>query len=213
MEKVKVFLIPYAGASSYAYYPWKSLFKEGIEPVFTELAGRGIRSGESFYSDILSAASDISDFVIRETVNCEYILFGHSMGGLIAYETYQQLVLKGWKKPKHIFISGQRPPHMISSDIYVPGLSDDEFLEIVSKFGGLPEEFFEEDIMNAFLPVLRSDFTLLSEYRLNKKNEKVKCPLSILYGSEDANVRENEIAHCPPPHARTLSRAQPRRAG
>lgn len=193
MKKTKLFLIPYAGASSYAYYSWKSLIGNDIVPVFTELAGRGSRSEEEFYSDIQSAASDTASYIMNETDDCDYMIFGHSMGGLITYETYHALAERGWKMPLHIYISGQRPPHMINRGIHVSDLTDDEFLKIVAGYGGLPEVFYEEEIKNAFLPVLRADFTMLSEYDYVKKKKPIQCPVTVLYGDTDLNVGVNEV--------------------
>lgn len=193
MKAVKVFLIPYAGASSYAYYKYKKLFPEELSPVFLELAGRGRRSEESFYTSIYSAGEDIAEIIIDHTKDCDYIIFGHSMGALIAYEAYYKLIDFNWKKPLHMFISGQKPPHLIQPDILIPQYSEETFLGIVEKYGGLPEEFYDEKIKSTFLPVLRADFKILGEYQWMKKSKKVMCDITILYGDEDQNIVENEI--------------------
>ncbi|WP_455717491.1 thioesterase II family protein [Anaerosporobacter sp.] len=195
MNKVKVFLIPYAGATSYAYYRCKKLFPEELSPVFLELAGRGSRGEETFYKSISSAGEDIAKNIIDYTRDCDYIIFGHSMGALIAYEAYYKLMEFNWKKPLHIFISGQRPPHLIRRDTLIPQYSDETFLRIVSEYGGLTDEFYNDKIQSIFLPILRADFRILGEYQCMEKNEKVMCDMTILYGDEDQNIEENEITY------------------
>lgn len=192
MNKVKVFMIPYAGASSCAYYNWKELFSKELIPVFIELCGRGTREYESFYTSISAASEDIAKLIIENTQDCDYIIFGHSMGGLITYETYYKLMELHWKKPLHLFISGQRPPNMISKVLPCFMYSDEEFIKLVAKYGGLPEEFYDEEIKKVFLPILRADFSILDEYKVSEKKEKVMCNISILYGEYDSNTKESE---------------------
>lgn len=186
--KTKVFMIPYAGASSFAYYHWKKSFPNDMEPVFVELAGRGVRSNENFFKSIIKAANDVADQIMNATTESDYIIYGHSMGGLIAYETVKELEKRVWRNPLHLFVSGQVAPILIPKGESIFDYSDDDFLKLVSSYDGLPKEFFDEEIKKVFLPILRSDFTLLSEYDFTHKIREVDCSLTVFYGMKDRNT-------------------------
>lgn len=190
MDKTKVFLIPYAGGSSFAYYKWKDLFSSNFELCFIELAGRGQMSNRNFYKSIDEAAEDITQTIINsiKDEDVEYLLFGHSMGALLAYEVYYKLSEKNIRLPKHIFFSGREAPQVENSREKIYEYDDDAFLEKISIYGGLPNEFYDEEIKKFFVPIFKSDFRLLIEYMYSQKSEKIKCNISVLFGEADCTV-------------------------
>lgn len=194
MSKIKIFLVPYAGASVYVYYSWEKKFPYGYEVCLNELAGRGSRFNEPFYKSIDQAADELAKKIIENlNENDEYILFGHSMGATIAYEMYYKLREYGAKMPKHIFFSGRKPPHTISEKYNIENMNNDAFLEFVKKFGGLQNEFFDKQVKELFLPILREDFKLVDNYIYHPKNCKIDCNVSVLYGKNDKFVSKYEL--------------------
>jgi len=188
MNNKKIFFIPYAGASSMAYYKFYTLLKKYTDVVLLELAGRGIRTGEPFYHNIDEAAEDLSDIIASEiSSNNDYFIYGHSMGALLAFEVYYKLCASGKKQPKHIFFSGRIPPQILfrERDISLHSDDDDELLERVSQFGGITDDFNNEEVRELFLPILRADFKILDDYIYDEKKEKIKCDVSVLYADDD----------------------------
>lgn len=195
MEKRKVFMIPYAGASAFAYYYWKKDFPENLQPEFVELAGRGCRGEEPLHLSVQEAAMGVADYIMTHNNGDEYIIYGHSMGALIAYEAYYELLDRQYPLPVHVYFSGQEPPQYKVAQADILQYTDDEFLKIVAGFGGLPKEFYNEEVKREFLPILRADFGILNHYRYSKKKEKIKCDISILYGDEDFTVNMDKILY------------------
>lgn len=193
MSKIKVFPIPYAGASVNVYYGWNKLLPEGYELGLVELAGRGGRFNEPFYESIDEAAIDIAKRIGAQINDNEYVLFGHSMGALLAYEVYYKLIELGVKVPKHLFVSGRKAPQIGETKGEMKRLSDKDFMEMVDKFGGIPKQFYREDTIKIFLPILRADFIMLDEYRYKEKLEKINCDVSILYAKDDFSTPLNEM--------------------
>jgi surfactin synthase thioesterase subunit len=193
MMKVQVFFIPYAGASSLAYYGWKKHFSEEYELYFVELAGRGTKGNMDFYRDIDEAASDIAKTIEQQINGENYILFGHSMGALLAYESYYKISELHLPPPKHIFFSGKDAPHLKHSSEKVYLYDDEKFLYIVSLYGGLPVEFFQRNIREIFLPILRSDFKLLCDYDHKSKDEKIMSNVSVLFSDNDFSVKPSQM--------------------
>lgn len=190
----KIFLIPYAGATSFAYFKWKSLLEKNFKPYFVELAGRGTRSDDTFYKDCDEAADDISEFIksnIEETD--EYCIFGHSMGALLAFETYYKLEEKKIKLPYHMFFSGKESPELNYLNKKIYDLNDEKFLNIISLYGAIPKVLYTEEMKNIFLPIFRNDFKIINNYRFKNKNNKIMCDISIFYGDNDFSVKASDI--------------------
>lgn len=59
LMRIKLFCLPYGGGSAYSYLKWKSNLADLIELCPVELAGRGKRFHEPYYSNIDEAVDDV----------------------------------------------------------------------------------------------------------------------------------------------------------
>ncbi|MBX4151446.1 thioesterase [Paenibacillus lautus] len=194
INKIKVFPIPYAGASVNVYYEWKKLLPDRYELFMSELAGRGTRFREPCYQSVGEASEDIAKRII-EQLECddEYVIFGHSMGALLTYEIYYKLKQMGAKEPRHLFFSGRNAPHIFEEREDIENMTNETFLQKVEQYGGLPEEFYTQEIMDMFLPILRADFIILDNYKFQPKAEKISCGISVFYADNDFSTHIKEI--------------------
>ena len=150
MRKVKVYFIPYAGGSSLSYWKWQGEFNSNIEPCFIELAGRGSMDDKPFYERVDEAAEHIADTINKTCCDSEYMIYGHSMGALLAFEAYYKLIEKNAKLPKHIFFSGREAPETDFCRDKIYEEDDDVFLKKISIFDGLPVNFPNNDFKEYF---------------------------------------------------------------
>jgi len=164
MKKIKLFCFPYAGGLAHSYNKLKRYLGDNIEQVPIEYAGHGRRIKEPFYEDMSKAVSDTFNFVCNNIDDEHYSFFGHSMGGLIAYETCHKLIEAKYKEPLHLFISGRLPPHIKKESDNISHLPDKEFIEEILKIGGTPKEVFEnQDLINMLLMSSEKPATILIE--------------------------------------------------
>ncbi|PEU19243.1 MULTISPECIES: thioesterase II family protein [unclassified Bacillus (in: firmicutes)] len=193
-KKIKLFCFPYAGASATIYSKWRRYLPDYIELHPIELSGKGGRIGEKLYHSLDEAVEDIYKKIKKHINDSSYSLFGHSLGGLIAYELYQKLKEKNEKLPSMLFISGSSPPHRKKSGNYHL-LSDKEFKEYIISMGGIPKELIEDEILfDFFLPALRCDFKMIETYISSQRNHIcIDTGLAILYGKSDPLVDLQEI--------------------
>jgi surfactin synthase thioesterase subunit len=64
-------------------------------------------------------------------------------------------------------------------------LSDAQFTEHLRRLDGTPSEVLSNsDLMHLFLPVLRSDFAAVAQWRY-REGEQLTCPIVALGGRED----------------------------
>lgn len=161
-EKVRLLCFPYAGGSAAIFNKWAAYLDPRIELLPIELAGRGRRMHEPFYNTVPEAITDVFSTITKHITDQPYALFGHSMGGMIAYELAHRIREAGLQPPLHIFFSGRGAPHVARPDEKKYHLLNEaDFQNEVLRLGGTPPEFFEHpELLELFLPLLKSDFKL-----------------------------------------------------
>lgn len=193
---MKLYCIPYSGGSASVYYKWRKSLNSQITLIPLEMAGRGSRIKESFYETIDDAAQDLSQRIVADLApGEEYAIFGHSMGALVAFETYFALMEKINIEPQHIFFSGRKAPQdeVIKTDFYK--LPEEEFMHKVIRYGGNTEEILgNESLMRLFVPILRNDFRLAEIYTFTPKERLIGCDYTVLSGTEDYSVQIAELS-------------------
>jgi medium-chain acyl-[acyl-carrier-protein] hydrolase len=115
-----------------------------------------------------------------------YVMFGHSMGAVLASEVTRALAEAGNPLPQHLLVSGRRPPHIPGTESPMRGLSDPEFVaELSRRYGGIPAEILQEpELMALFIPVLRADLTAL-ETHFPTRRAPLACPITAFGGADD----------------------------
>jgi len=176
-----LFCIPYAGASATIYYKWEKYLNDDLEIYPIELAGRGARFTEKFYKDIAEASNDIYKTMLP-LLNQKYAIFGHSMGGILAYDVYKKIIQD--KQNAHI------------KRQYISKLPDNEFLEKILLLGGTTKELvYTDEFREFYLPVLKNDIKLLDDYKFIETDMKINCPVTVLNGDREDPIDE-EAKNC-----------------
>jgi len=187
---ISLICLPYAGGSAQVYKRWSNKLHSAVRLVPAELAGRGSRMSEPFYSNLEEAVEDLLPLV-KETAlaSDSYALFGHSMGSLLGYELLHALNEEGFPLPSAVFLSGRGAPHCEQDKARrIHTLPDDEFLNELKKLGGMPDELFRHlELLNMFMPILRADFKLVGEYEYRMR-PPLPLRLTILSGKDDVYV-------------------------
>lgn len=195
MSAIKLFCIPYSGGSATAYIKWKTFLSDDIVIYPVEIAGHGKRMKEPLYNEFDEAIEDIA-YIIAKNLEPDdkYAILGHSMGSLLAFETYYKLVEMGIQTPCHMFFTGRKAPQNQSSKTEYYLLPDNEFLNIVYYYGGTTKEVMRnKELAEVFLPILRADFKLAETYIHEDKLEKIKCDITVVNGNSDRSVCEMDM--------------------
>ena len=185
--------IPYAGAGPSALRAWTKSFDRSIDVAVLELPGRD-RSWR------LPACRSISEIVqaaapaVLELTDRPYVVFGHSLGALLAFELVRELRRLGASPPQHLFASAFRAPHLPSRLPPPCGLDDEAFVrEIRRRYDGIPELVLREpELMAMLLPRLRADFEALEGYQY-RPDAPLQCPITTFGGRDDATVDFSDL--------------------
>src|SRR5262249_45449331 len=108
--RVRLFCFPYAGAGSSMFHIWTNLLLPEVEVYLIHLPGRDKRINEQPYKLLLPLAEVLAT-ALGPYLNKSFAFFGHSLGGLLAFETVRQLRRQQAAQPVHLFISARFPPH------------------------------------------------------------------------------------------------------
>jgi surfactin synthase thioesterase subunit len=158
-----------------------------------ELPGRGSRILEPPFTDfhalIQSLRRELEPFLDRPTA-----FFGHSMGGLIAFELAHELRRRGLPAPLRVFVSACSAPQLRNKDAPIHRLPDSQFLmELRRRYGAMAGLLEHPDLLEVFVPLLRADFSVCESY-VYQPHPPLDCPISAFGGSADTRPNASEVA-------------------
>jgi surfactin synthase thioesterase subunit len=180
-----LFCFPHAGVGAAIFRLWPADLPAELEVCGVQLPGRTTRMAEPAVTSLASLVDAISR-AITPCLDIPFAFFGHSMGAVLAVEVTRTLAAGGLPLPRHLFVSGRRPPHVPDPESPLRGLSDPEFVaEINRRYGGIPPAILEnQEILAILLPSLRADIAALETHRPPPR-ERLACPITALGGADD----------------------------
>ncbi|MBE4741681.1 MULTISPECIES: thioesterase II family protein [Streptomyces] len=183
---MRVYLLPHAGGSAGSYAAWaRALTPPGLRFVPVELPGRGTRLAEAPLTSMDEAVDGIVSVLESRPPQERFLLFGHSMGAQIAYETTRRLAESDRPLPQALLVSGCRPPGA-PQPTSLHERDDQGLLEGIVELGGTPAQVLaNRDLMEMMLPVIRADLTLLAHYARQTRPTVLPCPVVAYGGTED----------------------------
>lgn len=192
--ELRLFCLPYAGGGAALYRPWLAHLPPSIELTMVQLPGREARLREAPYTRMDDLIEDLTP-AVAASLDRPYMLFGHSMGALLAFELARALVCRGAPAPECLFVSGRRAPQLPDPDEPLHTLADAAFVRaIVRRYNGIPRAILEDvELLRLFLPTLRADFTLLEGYSY-RPGPPLTCPIMAFGGRADERASCAELA-------------------
>ncbi|MFE0043492.1 thioesterase II family protein [Streptomyces albireticuli] len=183
----RLFCLPYAGGGAAVYHAWRDAAPGHIEVCAPELPGRGRRLGESPYSRLRPLVGALAD-AVADGLDRPFALFGHSMGGLLAFELTRTLRERGLPLPAHLFVSAMAAPGTSRRRPDMHNATDAEFHRELRFLNGTPRELLENDeLMALMLPTLRADFSVLETYE-HRPEPPLPVPVGVFAGTADPSV-------------------------
>ncbi len=189
---LRLFCLPFAGGGASIFRAWGRALSPAIEVCPIQLPGRENRFREPAHTDVLPLAEILAS-QIQLYADKPFVLFGHSMGALLAFELTKILQRQNAPLPLMLFLSAHRAAHLPPRRTPMHALPDEEFIEKLRRFGGFPDEILEhQELLDFLLPTLRADLTLCDSYRY-VPDASLNCPLQLYAGRQDTEVSPEEI--------------------
>jgi acyl transferase domain-containing protein/NADPH:quinone reductase-like Zn-dependent oxidoreductase/surfactin synthase thioesterase subunit len=164
----------------------------GLDPIAVQLPGRETRADEPVATNISQIVTGILD-EMEDVIGIPHIIWGHSFGGIIAFEVLRGLRRRGKPLPR-LLITGTIAPHMVriwqKRDIMMETLREDstpDYLLAVARY------IDNADLVRSILPLMKLDAPLLLNYQFHEE-EPLDIPITAFAARQDDIVYPEEAA-------------------
>jgi surfactin synthase thioesterase subunit/acyl carrier protein len=190
--RLRLFCFPFAGIGASLFRSWPDQLPSEVELCAVELPGHETRWNEPLFTQ-LDSLIKATAAALRPYLDRPFAFFGHSIGGLIIFELARYLRREYQIQPVRLLVSAYLDPRMPVTDSPVQNLSDTQFIEQMKIFGGLPSQFTENEELKAiFLPILRADAALFSNYHYQHELP-LDLPITGFCGLQDQKMTEQSM--------------------
>ncbi|QNH20778.1 Linear gramicidin dehydrogenase LgrE [Xanthomonas sp. GW] len=190
--KLRLFCFPYAGGNAFNYNSWRPELDPSIEICAVQLPGRAVRINEPPITSMPELLRQLAP-VVAQQGNLPFAFFGHSVGGLIAFELARYLWLHDINGLQHLIVSGCHAPQFRNPSRKLSRLPDDEFISELRDYNGTPAKVLANlELMNLLLPTIRADFALAEDY-IYRPGPLLQMPISVFAGREEDNKGPGQV--------------------
>ena len=190
--EMRLFFFPYAGSGPTVFNKWTAGFPSNMETWIAHYPGRGSRYKESPIKEMLTLVEKINE-AIQPLLDKPFIFFGHSLGGMVAFELIRHLRGLKLPQPNILFVSACSAPQLPDPHPPIHTLPDTEFIRSLQKLNGIPVEVANHsELMELLLPMLRADFEAIESYQYTS-SESLSCPIVAFGGDADPRVSRGSL--------------------
>ncbi|XP_055731962.1 S-acyl fatty acid synthase thioesterase, medium chain isoform X1 [Salvelinus fontinalis] len=184
----RLICFPWAGGGSIHYARWGKILTS-IEVFAVKLPGREARAKEPFFQSMEQIVDEVINVLLPVLKEKPFAFFGHSFGAMTSFAVADTLKRVHKLEPIHIFLSGASAPYS-EMRIQAPkrsDLSDEEFLQWMTRIGGTPPELLANpEVVKLFLPALKADLHVVENYRCDRpESPLLSCPVTCFDGKQD----------------------------
>ncbi|MEQ9366331.1 MAG: alpha/beta fold hydrolase [Leptospirales bacterium] len=194
LAALDLFCFPPAGGTSGLYRNWHRALPESIQVHAIELPGREARFSETPFQNMGGLLDELVPKIeSARHPNRPFVLFGHSMGASIAFETTRRLRERNGAPPALLCLSGRKPPQTPERFALMHDLSESDFIDGLRAYGGTPEAVLQnEELMELFVPLLRADFSLFETWPYEPQ-PPLRVPFAVFGGEDDPRALRGEL--------------------
>lgn len=184
--RCRLVCFPHAGGTASFYSPLARALPDSVEALGVQYPGRKERYAENCVDNLDELADEIFGN-LRDMGDIPLVLFGHSMGAIVAYEVARRLERSDSGPPVGLIVSGRRAPS-ISRDETMHLLDEAGLVAAILKLGGTePLILADRSMRRLVLPAIRADYTAIETYR-HLLEPMLTCPISVFTGESDPRV-------------------------
>lgn len=188
----KIFMFHSMGAGASMFNDFLYNAPEGTDVYAIQLPGRENRKDEELYTNFYKLLSDL-ETAILPLLDTPFVIYGHSFGGILAFELTRLLRNKYGKEPIHFFSSATMAPQMtvtwknrdVLKQSAISGNSEQKLIGLMNYIDDL-------DYVKKILPILRLDMSLLTSYNY-KEEQRFNFPITVFSAIEDEVTLPEEM--------------------
>jgi surfactin synthase thioesterase subunit len=184
-----LYIFPHAGGSAASYVPFARAFSTDMKRIAVQYPGRPGGHDLPDLTSIPALADDVYKMLAPTTgPDARVAFFGHSMGGLVAFEVARKFESAG-KPIAALFVSASPAPGHGGYE-HLQG-SDDELLQIVTELTGTNSQFIGDRFGETILRTLRN-YGVITKYSC-PAGTTVACPIYAYAAADDAAVSYDSV--------------------
>ncbi|HEY0167607.1 MAG TPA: alpha/beta fold hydrolase [Jatrophihabitans sp.] len=180
--------LSFCGGGSSGYLQWLDVVPPDVELVTICYPGRDGRFLEDYAEDWDGLADDATDAVAVAGALRPYVLFGHSMGGWMAFDVAGRLERRGGPLPEALVVSSANAPSrgLTSRDMFPAQQdSDEQLLDWMGGNGLMPGSVLDSpELCQMAVELMRADIRVRDTFHYSGESG-VSVPLQVLTGDRD----------------------------
>lgn len=167
------------------YHRWRKRLPEWLQVRPLELPGRGLRMDEPLQQHLTPLIEQLADELAND-LPAPYALFGHSLGGLLAFELAHALKARGLPEPLCLLVSATAGPARRDVSDYREAKTDAELIAKLRSLQGTPEDALaNQELLDLMLPILRADFLVAGSYQYRQRTP-LQASIHVFGGKDDS---------------------------
>ncbi|MGW6270101.1 thioesterase II family protein [Streptomyces sp. NPDC055060] len=182
----RLICLPHAGGSASAYRSWLPDWHDAPELWAVQYPGREDRTPEALPHTLPQLAQHIA-LALQWMADKPYMLFGHSMGAVLAYETVRQLGQLGLPAPTRLIASGSPAPATAGTPSAPPDPEPD--VQWLHEGDAAPDP----ELRRTATHILKGDLALLAAYAQEPQSQPLNLPLLVLTNEDDPDVNDDTV--------------------
>ncbi|MFI6685872.1 thioesterase II family protein [Streptomyces sp. NPDC050485] len=183
----RIVCFPHAGGSASFFRPWAQHLGPDVELQAVQYPGRENRLAEPLTASMRELAAGAAEAISADPGR-ETILFGHSMGAAVAYETLRLLESAGTARVTRLCVSG-RELSGFPEPVDAGPRGDDDLMTTMADLGGTRSAVLDDpDLRAMVLDIIRNDYHLIDTYRPDPEAAPVSAEVVALTGDQDPQV-------------------------
>ncbi|MEU5977829.1 alpha/beta fold hydrolase [Streptomyces sp. NPDC047315] len=186
--------VPHAGAGPGVYRSFARRLAPHLRLRLVHLPGRESRIGEPALDSVPGVVKAALPWLVPE-LRGRFALWGHSMGGYVAFELARVLEARYGLRPEALVVSGCQAP-LSPGRRALPQrreMGDDELWLSAVGLNGIPEEVSRDrNLRELLLPTLRADFAVFETYDY-REGPPLGCPVHVFAGRDDPEASEADM--------------------
>ncbi|MFJ9363729.1 SDR family NAD(P)-dependent oxidoreductase [Nocardia sp. NPDC101769] len=189
----RLFALPFVGGGASVFNPWPGDLPDSVEVVGIQFPGREDRLDDVPIDSMPEFIAELAEAMLPH-LDRTFVVYGHSMGGLLAYELTRYLEQHYNEVPMKLIIGGWPAPALVEN--YVRNLnhirdgfeleteSDSRVLGVLRDNQLLDIPVEDEASILHWMPSIRADLKMLGDYRFSN-GYTLRAPISVLRGADD----------------------------
>jgi surfactin synthase thioesterase subunit len=177
----------FCGGGAGPYLPWADVLPPDVELVVICYPGRDGRFLEDHATTWAELAADATE-AVTAAAGRPYVLFGHSMGGWMAFDVAARLECAGGPLPEALVVSSANAPSrgLTPRDMFPAQRDTDEELLDWMRTNGLLADYVlgDPELQEMALDLMRADIRVRDTFAC-PDGTTVSVPLQVLTGDRD----------------------------